>query len=97
MALPLLIVAELVVNKRMGGTVRQFFDRGLIPDTARAKFDACISSAMRLRNSVTAEVLLIAFVYIVGVGFIWRTQVALDVASWYGVSANGALRSSLAG
>jgi hypothetical protein len=52
---------------------------------------------MRLRNSVTAEVLLIAFVYIVGVGFIWRTQMALDVASWYGVSADGALRPSLAG
>jgi len=96
-ALPLLIVAELVVNRRMGATVRQFFDRGLIPDAARAKFDGCIGSAMRLRNSVAAEVLLIAFVYIVGVGFIWRTQVALDVASWYGVSANGALRSSLAG
>jgi len=96
-ALPLLIVAELVVNRRMGATVRQFFDRDLIPDAARAKFDACIGSAMRLRNSVTAEVLLIAFVYIVGVLFIWRTQVALDVSSWYGVSANGTLRSSLAG
>ena len=97
MTLPLLIVAELAVNRRMGGTVRQFFDRDLIPDAARAKFDACIGSAMRLRNSVTAEVLLIAFVYIVGVLFIWRTQVALDVSSWYGVSANGTLRSSLAG
>ena len=96
MALPLLIVAELVVNRRMGATVGQFFDRGLIPDAARAKFDASIASAMRLRNSVTAEVLLIAFVFIVGVG-IWRTQVALDVASWYGVSANGTLRPSLAG
>jgi len=96
-ALPLLIVAELVVNRRMGATVRQFFDRGLIPDAARAKFDASIASAMRLRNSVTAEVLLIAFVYIGGVGFIWRTQVALDVASWYGVPADGTLRPSLAG
>ena len=96
-ALPLLIVAELVVNRRMGATVRQFFDRGLIPDAARAKFDASIASAMRLRNSVAAEVLLIALVYIVGVGFIWRTQVALDVASWYGVPADGTLRPSLAG
>jgi len=95
-ALPLLVLAELVVNRRMGVTVRQFLDRGLIPDAARAKFDACIESAMRLRNSVAAEVLLIAFVYIVGVG-IWRTQVALDASSWYGVLANGTLRPSLAG
>ena len=52
---------------------------------------------MRLRNSVAAEVLLIAFVYVVGVGFIWRTHVALDVASWYGVAADGKLQPSLAG
>jgi hypothetical protein len=96
-SLPLLIVAELVVHQRMRATVRQFVERGLVPDAARARFDAIIGSAIRLRNSVTAEVLLIAFVYILGVGFIWRTQMALDVASWYGVSADGALRPSLAG
>ena len=56
-ALPLLILAELVVHQRMRPVVRQFLERGLIPDAARAKFDAAIASAMRLRNSVTAEVL----------------------------------------
>ena len=96
-ALPLLIVAELVVHQRMRPVVGQFVERGLIPDAARAQFDAAIASAMRLRNSITAEVLLIAFVYVVGVGFIWRTQVALDVASWYGVPVDGRLQPSLAG
>ena len=86
LALPLLILAELVVHQRMRPVVGQFLERGLIPDAARPQFDAAIASAMRLRNSVAAEVLLIAFVYVVGVGFIWRTQVALDVASWYGVA-----------
>ena len=52
---------------------------------------------MRLRNSVTAELLLLAFVYIVGVGFVWRTQVALDVTSWYGTQVDGSLSPSLAG
>jgi hypothetical protein len=96
-ALPLLIVAELIVHQRMRLVVRQFMERGLIPDATRAKFDAAIASAMRLRNSITAEVLLIAFVYVVGVGFVWRTQVALDVTSWYGVSTDGKLQPSLAG
>jgi hypothetical protein len=96
-ALPLLIVAELVVHRRMRLVVRQFMERGLITDATRAKFDAAIASAMRLRNSITAEVLLIAFVYVVGVGFLWRTQVALDVTSWYGVSTDGRLQPSLAG
>jgi hypothetical protein len=52
---------------------------------------------MRMRNSIAAEVLLIALVYVVGVGFFWRTQVALDVANWYGVGADGALQPSMAG
>jgi hypothetical protein len=97
LALPLLLVAELVVNQRMRPMVGQFLDRGLIPDAARAQFDAAIASAMRMRNSITAEVLLVALVYVVGVGYLWRTQLALDVASWYSTAADGTLRPSLAG
>ena len=97
LALPLLIVAELVVHRRMSSVTRQFVERGLIASTARTRFDTAIASAMRLRNSTMAEVLLIAVVYIVGVGFVWRTQVALDLTSWYGVEVDGKLQPSLAG
>jgi hypothetical protein len=97
LALPLLVVAELVVNLRLGPTVRKFVERGLVPDADRVRFDAIIDSAMRLRNSITAEVLLIAIVYVVGVGIFWRTQAALDVATWYGTPVNGSTRPSLAG
>jgi hypothetical protein len=96
-AVPLLILAELVVHQRMRPVVGQFLARGLIPDAARPKFAAAIASALRLRNSVTAEVVLIALVYGVGVLFFWRTQVALDVTSWYGVEGGGKLQPSLAG
>jgi len=96
-ALPLMILAELAVHQRMRPVVGQFLDRGLIPEAARAQFDGAVVSAIRLRNSVAAEILLIAFVYIVGVGLIWRTQVALDVTSWYGGRTDGRLQPSLAG
>jgi len=96
-ALPLLIFAELTVHQRLRLVVKQFLDRGLIPDAERGRFDAAIAAAMRLRNSITAEVAMIAFVYVVGVGFVWRTQVAIDVSSWFGVTANGKLQPSLAG
>jgi hypothetical protein len=59
LALPLLIVAELVVHQRMRPVARQFLERGLIPERARARFDLAIASAVRLRNSVLAEVLLL--------------------------------------
>jgi len=82
-ALPLLIVAELVVHQRMRFVVRQFLERNLIPKTALPRFEAAIASAFRLRNSVLAEVLLIAFVYVVGVLIIWRHYFALATATWY--------------
>lgn len=96
-ALPLLVAAELFVHQRMRRVVGQFEERGLVPDSAREQFHAAIRSAMRLRNSVAAEVLLIAFVYVVGVGFVWRTQIALDKPSWYGLIAHSRLDPSLAG
>src|SRR6185436_10008838 len=52
---------------------------------------------LRLRNSVAAEVGMIAFVYGVGVMIIWRTQFAVDVASWYSPTVQGRFQPSLAG
>jgi hypothetical protein len=96
-ALPLLIVAELVVHQRMRLVVGTFVKRSLLPDEARGKFDAAIAAAMRLRNSVLAEVLLIALVYGLGVLFIWRRHAAMDLPTWYGMTVIGKLQPTLAG
>ena len=96
-ALPLLIVAELVVHERMRFVVRQFLERNLIPESALPRFDNAIASAFRLRNSVLAEVLLIALVYIVGVLLIWRQYVALAAATWYATPSAEGSKLSLAG
>jgi hypothetical protein len=96
-AMPLLIIAELVVHRRMRPVVQQFLDRNLIPESAMARFDGAIASAFRLRNSVLAEVLLIAFVYGVGILIIWRQYVALGVATWYATPLAGGSTLSLAG
>ena len=94
---PLLIVAELVVHQRMRFVVKQFLERHLIPESAMPRFDAAIASAFRLRNSVLAEVLLIAFVYVVGVLIIWRHYTALITATWYAVPTSEGLKLSLGG
>lgn len=96
-ALPLLIVAELVVHQRMRLVVRQFLERDLIPKSALPYFDAAIKSAFRLRNSLIAEILLIGFVYIVGVLLFWRHYVALATATWYALPATDGIEFSLAG
>jgi hypothetical protein len=94
---PLLIIAELVVHQRMRLVVRQFLERNLIPESALPRFDAAIASALRLRNSVLAEVLLIAFVYIVGVLIIWHHYTALATATWYAAPTAEGLKLSLSG
>ena len=78
-ALPLLIYAELVVHIRMRGIVGQFLERDLISQAQREKFFAIVQSAMRLRNSIVLELLLIAFVYGVGVNYIWRNIMSVQV------------------
>ena len=62
-----------------------------------ARFEAAIASALRLRNSVLAEVLLIGFVYGVGVLVIWRNYVTLDTSTWYAMPATGGPAPSWAG
>ena len=96
-AAPLLLLAEVRVHRELLPIVRRFVTNGLIPDAARPQFDAAIASALRLRNSVVAELLLIVFVYLVGIPFVWRDQVALDVNSWYATAADGQLHPWLAG
>jgi hypothetical protein len=96
-ALPLLIVAELVVYQRMRTVVAQFITLGLVPAAVRERFDAAITSAMRLRNSVVAEVMLIVLVYGVGIWVVWRHYAALVTPTWYGLPEGGELRLQLAG
>jgi hypothetical protein len=96
-ALPLLLAAELFVHRRMRNVVRQFLQRGLIPDSGRSQFDRATASALRLRNSGVGELLLVAFVYAVGVLFLWRKNAELDVSSWYNPTLDGSLHPALAG
>lgn len=96
-ALPLLVVAELVVHSRMRPLLRQFLERELIPAAAMPRFEEAVAKAFRLRNSVLAEVLLILFVYGVGVLIVWRQFWTLDTATWYAMPAAAGSKLSLAG
>jgi hypothetical protein len=96
-AIPLLIGAELLVHQRIRPLVKQFLERQLVPQSALPQFDAAIASALRLRNSVLAELLLIALVYVVGISIVWRHHVALDAATWYATPLLEGSKLSLAG
>jgi len=95
--MPLLIAAELVVHERMRSVLKVFRERNLIPESDMSRFDAAIAAAFRLRNSALAEVLLIAFVYGVGILIVWRHYTVLAAATWYAIPSLEGSKLSLAG
>src|SRR4051794_31140776 len=95
-SLPVLILAEIVVHKRIRPVVKSFVERGIVTPEELPKFHAIINSAMRMRNSVVVEVALLVLVFTLG-PWVWRHQVALDVASWYASPQSGGINLTMAG
>jgi hypothetical protein len=96
-AMPLLVAAELIVHQRMRTVAKSFRDRKLVPEAAMPRLEAAVSAAFRLRNSVLAEVLLILFVYGVGITVIWRHYGSLESATWYATPGTEGTSLTLAG
>ena len=96
-ALPLLLIAELEAHLRLTPLLRQFLERRLIPESAIPRFEAVVTSALRLRRAALPEVLILVFVYGVGVLIVWRQILVLDTDTWYlSASAEGS-KLTLAG
>lgn len=96
-SLPILIAVELLVDRRTQIVIRQFVQQGLVPDSLRARFDEALAGARKLRNSMVAELLLVALVYGVGIFIVWRYYMVLDVPTWYATPEAGRVQPKLAG
>ena len=81
-ALPVLILAELIVHSRIRPVVRRFIERRIVLPQDLPRFHSAIESATGLRNSIPAEVGLLILVYTFGLWF-WHGRVAFDVPTWY--------------
>ena len=95
-ALPILVVAEVIVHSRLVHTVRRFVERRLIVHEDMTKFHAAIESAMRIRNSLAVEVTLLLLVYTLGL-WLWRSQIATGSPGWYAKDDGTVLHLTLAG
>jgi hypothetical protein len=95
-ALPVLVVAELIVHSRIRPAVKSFVARRIIVAEDMPKFNAAIDSAVRVRNSVTVEVVLLILVYTLGF-WIWRSHISLGTATWYAMPDGSQLHLTVAG
>jgi hypothetical protein len=95
-SLPVLILAEVIVHERLRPVTKSFVERHVVTTEELPRFYAAIDSAMRMRNSLVAEIALLLFVFTVGI-WTWRNKVALDVTSWYASPQSGHLHLTMAG
>ncbi len=86
--LPLLIGAEVKINRRIRTMLHEFVNRQVITQAVLPKFERVAESALRLRNSVVIELGLLALVYIAGT-FWSRTVLAIHSDTWYVGAAPG--------
>jgi hypothetical protein len=86
-AAPLLILAELVVHRRMRVIVGQFRARELVGPAQTPGFDDAVADALRWRDSVLAEVALLVFVYAAGGVFVLHRYEAQPGPAWYAAGA----------
>jgi hypothetical protein len=96
LALPLLLVTEWVVHQRLRPVVSQFIERGIVSAETRPLFDACIVSALRLRNSVWIEIALIVLVFSVGHSYFFDS-LSIKATTWYFLSVTPEVQLSPAG
>jgi hypothetical protein len=95
-SVPLLILAEVIVYGRMRAIAAQFIERQIVTERIRAAFDAALSSAIRLRNSVPTEIAIAGLAFIVG-PYIWRATLALHSDTWYATISDSSRSATAAG
>jgi hypothetical protein len=82
LALPILVAAELIVHSRLRPVVRRFVERGIVWPKDLLRFQNAVQSAVKLRDSVPAELGLLLFVYPLSL-WLWHNRPSLDNPTWY--------------
>lgn len=96
LALPLLLIAELIIGPRIAETASHFITSGIIPQSDYPRFSAAIDNGLRLRDSVVAELVIIVLAYInTAVAFHYTK---IHVSTWYAIqTGRGDATNTLAG
>jgi hypothetical protein len=81
-AVPVLIAGELLVHLRIRPVVRRFVERHIVTSEDRPRFECAVQSAIKLRNSIPAEIAVLLFVYVLGL-LLWNHRFGITTSTWY--------------
>src|SRR3982751_5753977 len=76
-ALPVLILGELIVHSRLRPVVQRFVERRIVRGEDLPRFEAAIDSSVRLRNSIPVELALLFSVYTLGL-WLWSSRFGIE-------------------
>jgi hypothetical protein len=94
-ALPLLILAEGLIERRVAEVVTHFVRTGLVPDSHLPAYEAALHWGRRLRDSTLAEVVLLGFA--AGGIVVVRYEFPFDFSSWRSLLSDSVHTRTLAG
>lgn len=95
-AIPLFVLAEVMVHQRIRPVVRHFVDAGIVTPELLPQFQAAMARALRLRNSRVAELALAGLVF--GLGWMLFIEGAsLSTSTWYAISDGAGRRLTVSG
>jgi hypothetical protein len=81
LAMPLLLLAEIILGPRIAETAEHFVTSGLITPADYPKFEAEVDDALRLRDSATAEIIILILAYVFTTWARWYTVV--HTSTWH--------------
>ncbi len=87
-AVPILVLAEIPIGKRLRGIAKHFLDAGLVPESERKQFNSYIVDTVRFHDSRLAGLILIAVTYFTA--YIAFSGTSLQSGStWFEPSSTG--------
>ncbi len=95
-ALPLLVLADLVVGPNIIRVGTQFIVSGIVPEHCLGSFEEIAQSAIRLRESAVAELIVLAIAFATSTYNVHR-ELGTGVPSWLMRDSGSALNLTLAG
>ena len=81
LAIPLLLIAENILGPRIAVAAAHFVDADLVLEKDYARFSDFIDRALRARDSIVAEIILVILAYIFSVAGLRST--AIHASTWY--------------
>jgi hypothetical protein len=95
LAVPLLLVAEIVVGPHLAHAARHFVDSGLVTPDDYDNFEEAIDDGLKGRDSTIAELILVLLAY--GLTATSQVFLSMNVSTWYIVRTNEGISLTWAG